>query len=116
MKLHGAAGPGDDAETLKAWILHYKVISEKLQAEMAEWVVLSNGSPNYAMSCAYASHVLAVDKNPGVHPLAYDEIWMRLFGKYCLAAETNDPARDACEIVQLCTGLQAGIEGNLHTI
>jgi len=89
--------------------------SEKLRAEISEWVMLSNGSPNYAMSC-YASRVLAVDKNPGLHPLAYGEIWMRLFGKYCLAAETKDPARDACGIVQSCAGLQAGIEGNLRTI
>ena len=41
---------------------------------------------------------------------------MRLFGRCNLAAENKKLARDACGNVQLCAGLQSGIEGNLHAM
>jgi hypothetical protein len=41
---------------------------------------------------------------------------MRLWGRCCLAAEVKALARDACGNLQLCAGLQAGIEGSLHAV
>jgi len=60
--------------------------------------------------------MLAVDKEPGVRPLACGEIMMRLWGKSALAAEAKELARDACGNNQTCAGLQAGIEANVHAI
>ena len=59
--------------------------------------------------------MLAADKKPGVRPLACGEIWMRLWAD-CLNTETKVGATTACGNVNLCAGLQAGIEGNLHAV
>ncbi len=54
-------------------------------------------------------------KKPGVRPLACGEIWMRLWVD-CLNTETKVGATTACGNVNLCAGLRAGIEGNLHAV
>ena len=59
--------------------------------------------------------MLAADKKPGVHPLACGEIWMRLWVD-CLNTEMKVCATTACGNVNLCAGLRAGIEGNLHAV
>ncbi len=118
-RMRGASGPSSlDGFTLKGWLLRWGVRSERLREEMAEWVVLlSNGSPEYAMyRAANTARMLAADKEPGVRPLACGEIYMRLWGKCNLASETKELARDACGNHQLCGGLKAGIEGNLHAV
>jgi hypothetical protein len=48
--LSGEAGPyGVDGTALKEWLFRHEVSSERLQEEMAHWVVwLSNGSLPYA--------------------------------------------------------------------
>ena len=79
--LAGGAGPcGVDGTTLKEWLLRHEVSSERLQEEMAHWVLwLSKGSPQFAAYRAVNSaQMLASDKKPGVRPLACGEIWMRL--------------------------------------
>jgi hypothetical protein len=74
---------------------------------MAHWVVwLSSEAPPFA---AYP------DKMPGVRPLACKEIWMRLWAD-CLNSETKVGATTACGNVNLCAGLQADIEDNLHAV
>ncbi len=116
--LSGGAGPcGVDGTTLKEWLLHHEVSSKCLREEIAHWVVwLSNNSPPFAASCTVnLSRMLAGDKKPGVCPLACGEIWMRLW-VYCLNTEMNVSATTACGNVNLCAGLQAGIEGNLHAV
>jgi hypothetical protein len=80
-------------------------------------MLLGNGSPDYSKYRALnAARMLAVDKEPGVRPLACGEIWMRLIGRCVLDGESKQQAREACGNVQLCAGLQAGIEGNLHAV
>jgi hypothetical protein len=59
--------------------------------------------------------MLAGDKKPGVHPLACGEIWMKLWVD-CLNSETKVGSTTACGNVNLCAGLRAGIEGNLHAV
>jgi len=116
--LHGGAGPcGVDGTMLKEWLLRHEVSSERLREEMAHWVVwLSNDSPPFAAYRAVNSaRMLAADKKPGVHPLACGEIWMRLWAD-CLNTETKVGATTACGNVNLCAGLRAGIEGNLHAV
>jgi hypothetical protein len=59
--------------------------------------------------------MLVGDKKPGVRPLACGEIWMRIWAD-CLNSETKVGATTACGNVNLCAGLRAGIEGNLHAV
>ena len=118
-RLNGAAGPcGVDSQTLESWLLRYGAHSTRLRMEMAEWVVmLSNEAPPYAMYRAMnAGKMFAADKEPGVRPLAAAECWMRLWAKCALYGECKVLAREACGNVQLCAGLEAGIEGNLHAV
>jgi len=96
--LSGGAGPcGVDGSTLKEWLLRHEVSSERLQEEMAHWVVwLSNDSPPVAAyRVVNLTQMLTVDKMPGVCPLACGEIWMRLWAD-CLNTETKVGATTAC--------------------
>jgi hypothetical protein len=89
--LSGGAGPcGVDGSTLKEWLLHHEVSSERLREEMAHWVVwLSNDSPPFAAYRAVSlARMLVADKKPGVCPLVCGEIWMRLWAD-CLNTETK---------------------------
>ncbi len=116
--LSSRAGPcGVDGTTLKEWLLLHEVSSERLQEEMTHWVVwLSNDSPPFtAYSAVNLSRMLAGDKKPGVCPLACGEIWMRPWVD-CLNSKTKVGATTACGNVNLCAGLQAGIEGNLYAV
>jgi hypothetical protein len=59
--------------------------------------------------------MLAADKKPGVCPLACEEIWKRLW-EDCLNTKMKVGATTVCGNVNLCAGLQAGIEGILHAV
>jgi hypothetical protein len=112
------AGPcGVDGTTLMERLLCHKVSSKNLQEEMAHWVMwLSNASPPYAAYCAVnSSRMLAGDKKPGVRPLVCQKIWMRLWAD-CLNTTMKAGATTACGNVNLCAGLQADIESNLHAV
>jgi len=116
--LSGGAGPcGVDGTTLKEWLLCHEVSSERFPEEMAHWVMwLSNGSPPFAAYLAInLARMLVADKKSGVRPLACGKIWMRLWTD-CLNTETKVGATTACGNVNLCAGLWAGIEGNLHAM
>jgi len=84
---------------------------------MATWVDwLSNGSPPYAAYRAVnTARTVALDKSPGVRPLAIGESWMRLWSD-CSHTKTKVVATNACRNTQLCAGLRSGIEANLHAI
>ena len=117
-KLHGAAGPsGVDAIMLKAWLTRHGAASDALRVEMAEWASwIGCTKPDYAKIRALNNvRLLAVDKEPGVRPLGCGEIWMRLISGTILD-QCKERARDACNNVQLCAGLQAGIEGATHAM
>ena len=84
---------------------------------MAHWVMwLSNDSPPFsAYRAVNLARLLAADKKPGVHPLVCGKTWMRLWAD-CLNTETKVGATTVCGNVNLCAGLRAGIEGNLHAV
>jgi hypothetical protein len=116
--LSGGAGPcGVDGTTLKEWLICHEVSSKCLQEEMVHWVVwLRNNSPPFAAYRAVnLSHMLAGDKKPGVRPSVCGKIWIRLRAD-CLNSEMKVGATTACDNVNLCAGLRAGIEGNLHAV
>jgi hypothetical protein len=95
-KVHGSAGPGGvDANALRSFFTRFGTASESLRTEWAkfsEW--LSNESPPYA---------------------AYRATWKRCVGKGVMM-EAGDQAKLACGNVQLCAGLEAGIEASLHAV
>ena len=59
--------------------------------------------------------LLGFDKIPGVRPLGIGYIIRRLVAKCGLKVMGQDATR-ACGTDQLCTGLEAGIEGGIHFI
>ncbi|KAL7503120.1 hypothetical protein ACHAXN_000965, partial [Cyclotella atomus] len=117
-KLHGAAGPGGvDSRMLKSFLTHFGSVSEQLRVEWARWSEwLCNESPPYAAYRALnAKREVALDKQPGTRPVAIGEIWMRCIGKG-LVSQSDDQAKLACGSVQLCAGLECGIESSLHAV
>ena len=118
LRMSGSAGPSSfDAVMLRNCLLRYGRASGELRQEMADWVEwLSNESPPWAAYRALmCRRLVALDKQPGVRPLAIGEIWQRCIAKGNLAGSGAE-AKGACGSVQLCAGLEAGIEGALHAV
>ena len=70
-RLQGAGGPsGVDAEELRHWLFHFGTTSQRLAEELAAWASwLASASPPWAAYCAFmASHLIAIDKQPGSPP------------------------------------------------
>ena len=61
------------------------------------------------------ARLCALDKQPGVRPLGIGEIWQRSIAK-CAISIRGEDVKAACGIKQLCAGLEAGIEGALHSV
>ena len=117
-KLHGSAGPGGiDAELFKSLLLRHGAASAILRGEMALWTEwLANESPPWAaIRASQAKRVSPLDKQPGVRPLHVGEIYQRLWAKQTIKS-AGEAAKVACGNVQLCAGLEAGVEGNLHAV
>ena len=60
-----------------------------------------------------ACHIVALDKLPGVRPLGIGETLRRALAKLVMRA-ARDQAKTACVNLQLCAGLESGIEGATH--
>jgi hypothetical protein len=61
------------------------------------------------------SRLVALDKQPGVRPVGIGEIFRRLFAKSILLVVGKEATR-ACDNLNLCAGLKAGIEGAVHAL
>ena len=60
-----------------------------------------------------ACHLVELDKRPGVCPVGIGETLHRALAKLVMK-EAGDQAETACGNLQLCAGLEAGIEGATH--
>ena len=117
-KLSGSAGAaGPEAVEFRNWLLRFGAGSEALRVEMAEWANwLANTSPPWAAYRAImACRLVALDKCPGVRPVGIGEIVRRLLAKMVVRVG-GDQAKQACGSIQLCAGLEAGIEGAVHAV
>ena len=56
-----------------------------------------------------------LDKRPGLRPVSIGETLCRVFTKLVRRA-AGDQAKTACGNLQLCAGLEAGIEGATHNV
>ena len=75
---------------------------------------MANSFPPWATTCALlANRLMALDKCLGIWPIGIGEIWRRLLAK-CVLKVAGTQAKDAYGNAQLCTGLEAGIEGAVH--
>ena len=59
--------------------------------------------------------LIALDKRPGVRPIGIGEKLHQAIAKLVMRA-SGDQAKAAYRIHQLCTGLEAGIEGVTHAV
>jgi hypothetical protein len=118
LRLHGSSGPSSvDAAALKTYLLRYGRSSAELREEMAAWAEwLGNDSPPWAaIRGIMTRRLVALDKQPGVRPVGIGEIYLRCICKGALT-DVAAEGKAACGSVQLCGGLEAGIEGALHAV
>jgi hypothetical protein len=117
-KLSGAAGPGGtDAVDLRSLLLRFGTESAAFREEMAAWASwIANDSPPWAAYRALmAARLIALDKSPSVRPVGIGEIYRSLWAKTILAV-VGSQATAACDNLNLCAGLAAGIEGAVHAV
>ena len=116
--LSGAAwAVGDEAIELHNCIIYFRFVSDELRfvvANLADW--MANSSHPWAtyfslMECC----LVALGKRPGVCTVEIGERIRRAFAKLVLRT-AGDQENTECGYLQLCTDLEAGIEGATHAM
>ena len=101
--------------SLQHWLLRFGAASGELRrivAEFGEW--LSNVCPPWAACHAMMSgRLIALDKSPGIIPVAIGKTWRHLLAK-CLLRVMGKKAKAACGTEHLGGEVEAGIEGAIH--
>ena len=83
-------------------------------ASLDDW--MANSSPPWDAYCAIMAYLLvALDKRPGVRPMGIGETLRRDLAKLIMRA-AGDQVKTSCGNLQLCAGLEAGIEGATHVV
>jgi len=116
--LFGSAGlGGTNAVNLHNWLLHYSNESLALHKKMTKWTMwLANDTPPWpAYHALMAARLVVLDKQPGVRPVGIGKIYHHLMAK-CLLAIMGNQVTTACDNLNLCASLQAGIEGAVHAM
>ena len=117
-RIEGSAGPGGSTAThWQAFLLHYGTHSAKLRDAVAELARrLSNTIVDWKdIRALMSSHLIALDKSPGVRPIAIGEILRRIICRSIVMTTRTDIA-DLCGVDQLCSGIKGGIEGAFHAM
>ena len=116
--MDGAAGPsGLDSSAWKRLCSSFSSLSMDLcnvLAALARKLGSSYVDP-VSLSPLVASRLIALDKNPGVHPIAIGEVCRRILGKAILRViKTDIPEAAGC--LQLCAGQDSGCEVAVHCV
>ena len=102
---------------LHNWLLRFGCASEELRvivARLADW--MANYPPPWdAYLALMACRLVTLDKRPGVRPVGTGETLCRALAKLVMRA-AGEQAKRACVNLQLCAGLEAGIEGATHAV
>ena len=102
---------------LHNWLRCFICASEELRVvvvRLADWI--ANSPPPWAAYCALmACRLVALDKRPGVRPVGIGETICRALAKLVMRA-AGDQTKTAFGNLQLCSGLEAGIEGEIHAV
>ena len=115
-RLQGGAGPGRcDASHWRDILLRYGSSRTRLHDSVAGLChrLCNSIVPWDNIRALVASHLIALDKCPGVRPIGIGETLRRVIGKAVCMATRLDTAL-VCGSDQLCAGLQMGIEGAIH--
>ena len=106
-----------EAMELRNWLLRFGYASEDFRAviaSLADW--MANSYPPWAAYCALMTcHLVTLDKRPGVRPVGKGETLHRALAKLVMRAD-GDQVKTACGNLQLCAGLEVGIEGATHNV
>ena len=98
-------------------LLRFGRASEELRvvvARLADW--MATPPPPWATYHELvACRLVALDKQPGVRPVDIGETLRRALDKLVMRA-ARDQTKTACGNLQLCKGLEAGIEGATHAV
>jgi hypothetical protein len=118
LNTNGAAGPsGIDANGWKRMCTSFKHQSSNLCGSLA--LVAKRLSTTYVdpkgLSSFTASRLIAIDKQPGVRPIAIGEVSRRIISKAILSVVKRD-VLEATGSTQLCAGLEAGCEAAVHAM
>ena len=77
---------------------------------------MSNGCPPWSKYRALMlGTLIGLDKCPGVKPVGVVENWWRIMAK-CVLVVVGLEAKEFCRTEHICIGLEARIEGGIHTV
>ena len=83
-------------------------------AHLMEW--LANTSPPWAAYQALMTRrLVALDKELGTRLVGIGSVWLQCLAKLMLG-EAKQAGKEACGALQLCVGLEAGIEEGLRSV
>ena len=112
--LSGAVGGlGAEAIGMRNWLLCFRCALKELRVVFASLAdLMANFFPPWAAYCALmACRLVALDKRPGVRPVGIGETLRRALAKLVIRT-----AKTVCGNLQLCAGIEAGIEGATHAL
>ena len=103
---------------LRNWLLCFRCASEEFSVvvtNLADWLVTPPPPPLSRLLCSDGMLHRCNNMRPGVRPIGIWETLRQAITKIVMRA-AGDQAKTACKSLQLCAGLEAGIEGATHAM
>ena len=117
-KISGAAGAlGAEAIEQNNWLLLFGYASEEFRvvvSDLVDWMA-NSPPPCYSYRALMACCLVALNKRPGVRPVRIGETINQAIAKLAMRV-MGDQDKTSYMSLQLCAGLEAGIEGATHAV